>query len=273
MGLESRQASNLDKRFSLKRDSEQPSEEKVFASEKLHALREAYIKLKEKHPEAVAVTAFGSLTKGEGTPTSDVDAVLYIDFDNASLPNIKTENVFSDIAYESLFPTQTSQTINEAREKYSKEFEEDIIASLNEVQKTEAMKSIEPMVLPMSFEMIDKIVMAETKWTTRIGLGDVYSDFYTPAQPSKNRPEYRANVAYFMLSTMFLMDVGGGIRPYREYLLKKLSEKRNGPRVWEKIVKVLEEFEGGGAQRNVMYPKTLSEAINLYAPNLKEVNS
>lgn len=68
------------------------------------------------------------------------------------------------------------------------------------------------------------------------------------------------------LAIMFHLDIGGGIRKYRDYLLKKLKEMGNeGEQIWSAMIRDIEKWELGrrpGAK--VDYPRTLDRALAIY---------
>ena len=68
------------------------------------------------------------------------------------------------------------------------------------------------------------------------------------------------------LSSMFLFEIGGGIKKYRHYLLKRLNRMElDGQQIWNGIIDYVEKLEGGGkAVKGRKYPRTLAEAQREY---------
>lgn len=85
-------------------------------------------------------------------------------------------------------------------------------------------------------------------------------------------PKPEAVLASRNLFGMFHLDVGGGIRKYRDCFLSKLQGMGpRGERIWHEVAKNLEAFEQA-LQLDIgkRYPRTLEEAIDVYGTRKKE---
>ncbi|MDP2650340.1 MAG: hypothetical protein Q8P16_02130, partial [bacterium] len=92
-----------------------------------------------------------------------------------------------------------------------------------------------------------------------------------PRNSSKRRGRTKMSMPYHLLGTMFLLDVGQGIRPYRKYLLERLkNEGEFGETIWKAILEDLKKWESGGKKRDVHYPESLEDAINVYGRSVPE---
>ena len=65
---------------------------------------------------------------------------------------------------------------------------------------------------------------------------------------------------------MFHLDAGGGIKPYREYLISRLSAMGDaGQSIWQQIIQHTEMMEQDLATNtNKDYPRTLEAAVQTY---------
>ncbi len=66
---------------------------------------------------------------------------------------------------------------------------------------------------------------------------------------------------------MFYLDVGGGIRKYRKLFIEKLSKLGiDGEKIWADTIMGTEMMENNlSLDETKRYPRTLAEAIKLYA--------
>jgi hypothetical protein len=260
-----------EKRFTLSRAE--------FAQERLNAVREYVYKLKKDHPEVLSFCMFGSMTKGRAREASDIDGELFIDPEKVSLKVYGPEtechfskdlygNITGEIAYEGLRGDIAAEYIIPMRESLKAEL------SLTDEQ----LKHIR--ILPISFEIINRHLENLKQSFDRQTRYEQQLAEWEASNPEGKIPDIDALIAYWKrkpklpgtpmpssnLRAMFHLEIGGGIREYRKYLIEKLEGMGHvGEEMWRRIIESTEEMEQymrtGTAQR---YPRTLKDAKRVY---------
>lgn len=231
------------------------SKEKQFAKEKMEQVQAAVREMKKSYPEILSFCAFGSMVKGTAREKtaqdagSDIDGYLFIDFDIANKIWSKSNSskarplkLFYQDGFLGNILLQEVEGIY--KNKFAKSFPKDKIAG---------RLDLHIQVLPVSQEIIDKEI---TRLSAAIDELDK-----TPQTELKELLSPITN-----LFAMFHLDVGGGVKNYRRYLLQKLNTLgKNGEKIWSLIIKNIEFMEQNfklSAGRH--YPKKLSQALEVY---------
>ena len=277
------EGSTEQKRFTLSQEE--------FAQERIAGIKSAVEELKIEHPEIVSLMLFGSLSKGQSREQSDIDGILFVDAE-------KVEEM-EKIACEHL-PVIDYQTNEEDRTdgpiplkiKYArpyfrpdlyKKYNDIIVNKINEKipglkpEQTDHLRS-----LPISKELLSFIIeqYKASEEAKSAFLAKIQEQISQSQDKSKEKilatakfiepkPDsmFKANN---YLGGMFHLDVGGGIREYRKFLIDELiSMGAVGELIWEDVVKYVEKWEQKVDYKDlpteVHYPRVLQEAKVVYA--------
>lgn len=259
-------AAQPEKRFAPSREA--------FSQERLKALKSTIDTMKRENPEVLSFTMFGSMARGNPHQESDIDGYLFVEVsekDDLESPEPKVEEVLKEDPYvterETLFT-------REAAQPYRKKFEEHMMknSDMTAEQIQQGLK-IRPMNERILKQEVDDIVAG---LEAKAAYDEAYDSWFD-ARPVDST-DLKALIAYRLaeperppttlpssaISGMFHMDVGGGIRKYREQLLDDLASRGEvGEKVWERIIEDTDMMENYGTS-NKRYPRTLAEAQALY---------
>lgn len=241
-----------DKRFSLNKED--------FARKRMAIIQKKVKEMKEGHPEVLSLCLFGSMVKGKARPESDIDGFLFVETEEAD-----------DFAQ----PTNLKNSEEERLAKsIEKNYQDELRSGLTGLLHLTEEQTQDLHVMPINKQLVDKGLTkilkafesekdykkAHDEWKKNKPL-DYVDEYYKqePERPHLPLPEQR-------LSAMFHLDVGGGIKKYRDYLLKRLDEMgEDGEKAWQEIIRYTEMMEqdlsfGTGKK----YPGTLKEALKIY---------
>src|SRR3989344_4502474 len=70
------QPPKLEKRFTIQKDE--------GVREKVHLLQSVIAEMQKEYPEIVGATLFGSLSSGQASKESDIDAYVFVDYEKAA---------------------------------------------------------------------------------------------------------------------------------------------------------------------------------------------
>lgn len=220
------------KRFSLSKEE--------FAKERIARIKSSVELLQQKYSEVLSFCMYGSMVKGTAHQESDIDGFLFIDTDK-----INDFNESKDTESQTFKDRKAiSATLfnMEVEKRYKDELKEALKTNLN--LSGEQVKHV--LVRPINEKIIDSHV----------------ADL-------EEAIEHESNIlplASTNLSAMFHLDVGGGIKKYRHYLLDKLNNMgAKGERVWREIIGSTEEIEQNlSRDTEKRYPRSLPEALKKY---------
>ena len=257
------------KRFVL---SEQP-----FAKERLAVLQEVVGEIKREHPEILSLCLFGSMVKGAARLESDMDGYLFVDAGLVATEFKKEESaVLEKVKDRTYF-------IDELHKRYSVLLREPLKIRLS--LSDEQVKHLR--VLPVSEQLLSKELVvlekqaqenleykkAHEEWKKMKPGGESSEGATIPnllssrIEHEKLRPKHvsRPHPSLFV-HAMFHLEVGGGIRKYRKFLLEKLIEMgEEGELAWKEIIAATEMLEQNlKRDTDKHYPRNLKDALAVY---------
>lgn len=244
-----------------------------FSKERLSALRHGFEKFQAQNPEALAFGMFGSMVQGRAIESSDIDGFLFLDAvavlaknKDSSIDTVTSEVIeHTGIIKETMLDDKTEH-------QYSSAFRETIVAE-SEALTAEHLPHL--FVRPVSYEIIDQHIEEFVDLIHRFDEWIVKSkereDFLAQGGEEKRAPSVPEKPTLMQVSpnlvSLFYLQLGHGLDPYRNYLLEKLSQMGEvGEVVWKGIGRGLEAFEQGTIT-DKKYPRTLEEAKGTYLKN------
>jgi len=238
--------------------------EEDSSKERTKVIEQKMAEMKNGHPEVLSLCLIGSMLEN-GTRSED-DAVGFLFFES------KEEEIFDQS--NNLENDEEFRLAKNLEKNYQDELRSglsDIFLSKEQIQRLQVVPINKQLIdlgltkILKAFESQKDYKKAHDAWEKNKPID--YIDEYYKLEPERAQlplPEQR-------LSAMFHLEVGGGIKKYRDYLLKRLGEMgEDGERVWQEIINYTEMMEqdlsfGTGKK----YPKNLKEAIKVYG-NPKE---
>lgn len=254
-----------EKRFTLSKEE--------FAKERIEAVKESINELKEDDSSILSFCMYGSMVKGTIKPKSDIDGFLFVDADLFVEEHQQHyKNLTEDEESKSRIETFFIEKIND---QYTKKLHEMLKsqANLTEEQVTHAkIRPINEKIIDKHINFIMNGIQNNKEYKKQYdewdkNLDNKTTDFSKLDEYLKARPEYPEQVSpSTTLAGMFHLEIGGGIRKYRDMLISKLeSMGQDGEKIWQEIIKSTEMFEqnlSSGTEKR--YPKTLEEAKKVY---------
>ncbi len=247
-----------DKRFVIS-----PNE---FGLKRLDAVQRSIEDIKAQNPEVLSLVVFGSTVKGESHDKSDIDGYIFV---NPSLSQDQNLHVVEEPTATRLEPeiagAYTSQLRNRIMD--STGLTSDQVAGIK--------------ILPISEEIINKQVADLVDTLNKLKsynlererrelefLASNPNSLYWEIRPMELKsPSPKPN-----LYTMFHLEIGGGIRDYRDYLIKRLEQEGDfGEEIWREIIEITEMMEQNMSYNtNKRYPRNLTEAKEVYGATQQE---
>jgi predicted nucleotidyltransferase len=251
-----------------------------FAQRRVEGIKRALESIQEERPEVLSFTLLGSLVKGNTREDSDIDMHVYIDADKISTQE-GTETLIEDRKFD--FKTKKGEEFqagtfhwkelsDEIRAEYLEYIRSKLKAELPELKATQLLH-IFPLPLSESIleEMLDELVNSYKKYpqgtddeTFHLGVQEIKRG--EAAQKETSFSRYEPNQSLY---GMFFLDAGGGIRPYRKFLIDRLyKEGEVGEQIWKNLISSTEgweqrrNFHDGPSDKR--YPRTLGEARKVY---------
>lgn len=251
-----------------------------FSRERLNAVKEEVDELQRKYPEVLSLCLFGSMVKGTAHEGSDIDGYLYID----SALIAQKEGV----PEEEVLEKHSTRNETYLKQEIARSYVTELRTGIQEKTglKDEDVKHVRSS--PISEKVIDNGIDATLDYYKKkeaylAGLDAYHATFdhwlrSKPPQGSevdvllayeKQKPERpkSPDPVSTNFGSMFHLEVGGGIRPYRKMLLKKLVDLGPaGEQVWADIIRSTEMMENNlSTDKNKRYPRTLADAVKQYA--------
>ncbi len=253
-------------------------QEDPFVKERFNAVKDSVEELRQEYPEILSVNLFGSLVKGKTKEESDIDGIIYVDTDK-----IKSEK--------EIF------TIREVDEKENKEFKtisiemflvEEFYIQYNKIVQDRILEKIPSLKqeqvnhirsLPMSEDSLNQILdkLINSKKVAidyEKKILSLHPEIRTREEFIKfsndvEKPERLISTPRLLLGSMFLLEVGGGIRKYRKQLIERLlSSGDAGEYIWKDIISYVERWEQKVKYQDlpieVHYPRSLEEAKSVF---------
>lgn len=257
----------IEKRFVL---SKEP-----FAQERIEAVKQVVDDIKSVHPEVLSFCMFGSMTSGRANPESDIDGYLFVDATKTAgkLSKEQTDIIQTSKPEEGSIRTYFT---SEVEDEYSGLMRQELMARLNltaeQVQHVrirpvseqiidEHVKDLQEQVNALR-EFNSKIIAWESRNPKGVGkpIQEVL-DYYEqrPKHPSLPSPSVT-------LQSMFHLQIGNGIQPFRTHLINQLSNMGvEGEEIWKEIIQGTEMMESHlRTETGKVYPKTLEQAKAIY---------
>lgn len=254
-----------EKRFILSKEK--------FAKERIEAVKESLSKLKEDDPSILSFCMYGSMVKGTTKPESDIDGFLFVDADlSAEEHQQHDENLTEDEESKSKIETFFIEKINA---QYTEKLHETLKSQANLTEEQVAHAKIRPIteeIIDRHINFIANGLQNEREYKKQYdewdkNLDSKTTDFNKLDEYLKARPEYPEPISpSTTLAGMFHLEIGGGIRKYRDILISKLeSMEQDGEKIWQEIIKSTEMFEQNlSSDTEKKYPRTLDEAKKIY---------
>jgi len=247
-----------------------------FVKERMEAVKQVVDDIKSVHPEVLSFCMFGSMTSGRANPDSDIDGYLFVDASKTAEKNSKAP---ADIL-ETTKPEEGSirtYFVPEVENEYSGTMRQELIGRLNltpeQVQHVR-VRPISEQIISEHVEDLREQVKDLREFQTRVaewesrnpeGSGRPIQeviDYYEqrPKHPGFPSPSVT-------LQSMFHLQVGNGIQPYRTHLINQLSGMgKEGEEVWKAIIQGTEMMESHlQTDTGKLYPRTLENAKKMYA--------
>ena len=278
-----------EKRFEISRDE--------LSRERLRVVKEIYEKLSQFIPARIAISLYGSLSKGRElatstAPSSDIDLVVYINRDD--LMNNYEQWQVTDERFKQLFQETAQKKLRRAQAQFRNRQPEEQITLINpkgertvvtikqyldQVSAEPVWSSAEKYIL----ELIDRYLsinadsMGYTGETNHIYVAPLQFEgshsimnTVTELDQALDRNEKIADSLAEELAHCFALDVGGGLRPYREHFLKQLqamADQQQAQRLWKLVDSAVREQERGddiSPKYDRQFPNTLEDALRYY---------
>lgn len=260
------------KRFPLSRSP--------LSQERLAAVRHAYEHVHHEHPEVLSLTLFGSLVKGATKETSDIDANIYIDADRVAQDH-KEEVLVDRKLDRDIQETFQEDRLSAVSHRW-KVFRSDIAAKYISFIRTQLQKELPALTdrqvrdvfaWPVNEAILaaatDDMVASFREYPQGIDTSDIH---LVPFSEGEAAREYTADARVEPSGPffgIFLLSVGNDLRPYRAFVIERLSrEGEIGEKVWSNIVKYVEAWEQGKEFYELPtekhYPRTLADAQRVY---------
>lgn len=242
-----------------------------FSKERLRALRAGFEKFQAQRPEVLAFGMFGSMVQGRAIESSDIDGFLFLDAnavlaknDEASIDTVSTDIIqHTGVIKETMLDDKTENEYISAFRK--------VITAESSVLRAEHLPHL--FVRPVSYEIIDQhieefvdLIHRVDEWLEKQA---ERADFLAQGGQEDSAPTVPEKPTLMQVSpnlvSLFYLQLGHGLDPYRKYLIEKLSDMGQvGEVVWKGIGRGLEAFEQGTVETGKKYPRTLEEAREIY---------
>ncbi|KHO47086.1 MAG: hypothetical protein QT00_C0003G0008 [archaeon GW2011_AR5] len=273
------QPPKLEKRFTIQKDE--------GVREKVHLLQSVIAEMQKEYPEIVGATLFGSLSSGQASKESDIDAYVFVDYEKAAerlktppgtfldwggrirashdedIDEVKASTLLKS-EHESAYWLSVGEAFRSTAEKlYGSNMPADIRSMLENIKVWnqyvdassresyfEPPSGIQP---PKSRPMMSSVKVVPIAFSA---LDAIMTD--VGALP-ENRPVIRESglTEHFkvpawvrIVGPMFHLGVGNGVRPYRKYFFQKLLDAgKRGEEMWKEIANFVEEWERGSKEK------------------------
>ncbi len=268
------------KRFSLSREE--------FAMKRIMALKETIKEMKKRYPEIISFGLFGSMSRGQAKETSDIDGYLFVDAEQVQNTEnkLRGENAEPVVEYYQREDGEEAGVKNmymypSFRDEIDEDYQRSLQDSLRQRIPDFSKKQIKHVrILPLSNEvidtLIDDLIRSHKDWGEyNERLRRAYPEGASKKEILTNKDNLNMPQVYFSISlllrSIFHLDVGGGLKPYRAHLIEKLEKAGLvGEYIWERIIERVERWEQKLGFKDklptkVRYPRTLTEAKHVYS--------
>ena len=260
--------SEMPKRFNLSPED--------FAQARIDAVKGTMKQMKEKFPEVLAASLFGSLVKGKVTPESDTDIIVFVDpeliiQDNSQNPKtdyyrydfhsveqgVKTESAYHYLKFR-----------KDIEEKYKIAFTSMFKARLSEAEEVDVIFS--PMNVSIVTKMINDIIVSYKLHPDGVPEEKIFLAYSEKKEKDTMVDEpvrLEPNQELYML---FHLEAGGNLQPYRQAIIEALVAAGDvGEKIWSKLIASAEQWEEKLQSPDQLpsshrFPRTLKEAQTLY---------
>lgn len=241
-----------DKRFVIS-----PNE---FGLKRLDAVQRSIDSIKAKRPEVLSLVVFGSTVKGESHHASDIDGYIFI---NPSLSQSQDLPVTDGSTATRLKSEVADRYTNQLRNRImdKTKLTPDQVAGIKVLPINEEIinKQVDDLV-----DVINKLKNYELEREKREleFLASNPNGIYLESPPNGLMPP----IPKPNLFAMFHLEIGGGIRNYRNYLIERLEQEGDsGEVIWKEIIEATEMMEQNMSYNtNKRYPRNLTEAREVY---------
>lgn len=254
-----------------------PSKEE-FSQKRLEALKKTVDSMRREHPEVLSFSMFGSMARGNAHKGSDIDGYLFVDVTerekqsshDGTEASLFLKDTSNDSGAETSFLPNAAATY---REIFSKLMSESSEMNPQQIEEGLKVKPVSPRIVTEHLNSLVENVATERAYHEANKAWEASAPADTTdltvllehrrAEPE--RPRGLKLLPSSVLLGMFHLDVGGGIRPYREQVVRELQKHGpDGEAVWSKIIEWTERMENHGNKTEKRYPRTLAEAEKVY---------
>lgn len=240
-----------EKRFQIPEDEE--------LKERLKGIQHTVKDFQREYPEALSFSMYGSMVKNTATLESDIDGTLFIDTTptgDEDVDKAVQDRLASD-EYLNIFKSDLQDRLGLAEEQLGKD------VSLETISEEDVATAAEKFLLAKELYEEDLKLWESTKRDTGkteagfFGTMPVYE--YDGEEPVA--PDLPNNI-----KAMFNLDVGGGIRKYRQQFLDSLAqlEPEQADDICRSIGAYLSFSEGGKRNEMAKFPNNLDEFQKTY---------
>jgi hypothetical protein len=260
--------SDTPKRFNLSSED--------FAQARIHAVKGTMEEMKERFPEVLAASLFGSLVKGKVTEESDTDIVVFVDpelIHQDDSQNPKTEYYRYD--FHSLEQGARVESAyhylklrKDIEEKYRTAFTAMFKARSSDLDEVDVIFS--PMNVPIVTKMINDIIASYKLHPNGVPEEKIFLMYSEKREKDSIVDESVRLEPNQELYTLFHLEAGGNLQPYRQAIIEMLIAAGDvGEKIWSKLIATTEEWEEKLQSPNQLpsnhrFPRTLKEAQALY---------
>lgn len=281
-----------EKRFEISRDE--------ISRERLRVVKEIFEKLTQLIPIRIALALYGSLSKGKEletatAPASDIDLIIYIDTDNL-MSNYEQWQA-TDERFNQLFQQNSKRKLRALQSQFNNRSLDEMITLINpsgertkvtikQYLDQESTKPVWTSAEQYILEVIDQTLknnarpMVYTGETNHISVlpiqfegRDSMMTLAVELARAVDNNQKMADALSEEVAHLFALDVGGGLRPYREYFLKQLKamdDQEYAQHLWKLIDRAIREQERGddiSPEYDRQFPSTLEDALRYYGIN------
>ncbi len=247
-----------------------PSTEE-FSKKRLEGLKDTVAELRSTDPAILSFTMFGSMARGNPRPESDIDGYLFVDekqLGAAHPDQVITEEKKDESGTETYLSPELSV---QYRQKFKEMMSEKTDMAQEQIDTGLKIRPISERIIQHDVQSLVQHFRDKEKYNENFNTWlksepPDRTDLKALIEYQKSRPEAPSTVSpSTALSGMFHLDVGGGVRPYREFLIDELEQQgADGEEAWQRIIQGTEMLENYLSTTDKRYPRTLAEARKVY---------
>lgn len=264
-GMEKERSSELQRALEKKRFV---LSHETFAKERIHGMRKIFNELKTQHPELLSFHLYGSATKGNMDPESDIDTLIFLDGEKAVREEeaelVRCKEV------ETTFRTKLVDILDFDRDfAFSKNF----TITVNIISKDRFDSDLK--YAREEYEKLEQWKKENPDWK------DIESHWAMWSRVSN-----LSGAAWRLLGLFMGVSIGRDIKKYRKYVLNKLKEMGpTGEQIWQEMIRIVRVHERADmkdsqpdesykdsmqrwrSKYKELYPQTIDAAIKKYLGN------